>query len=135
MGPLPVMHFLNQRSVAVQDADFLSRAMIAEYRDETAPIRILIAAMPALLASVVRDTLDAERDMVVVGQVDSIDEFTGRLESIDVVVTTSTPTGVPVGLRHCSSVQGRYRWSRSAPMEVVSTCTDAPSCMDKGWKD
>ena len=72
--------------------------MIGAYR-ETVSIKVLIVGMPGLLASVVRETLDAEPDMEVVGQVASIDEFSGvPRQPIDVVVTTSTATGVSAGL-------------------------------------
>jgi hypothetical protein len=69
--------------------------MIGAHRDETVTIKVLIAGMPGLLASVVRETLDAEHDMKVVGQVATIDGLSGALRHpIDVVVTTSTATGV-----------------------------------------
>ena len=74
--------------------------MIGAYRDQVVTIKVLIAAMPGLLASVIRETLDAEPDMEVVGQVSSIDQFAGGFDHrVDVVVTTSTATGIPSELR------------------------------------
>lgn len=75
------------------------RAMIGAYRYQSVTIKVLIAGMPGLLASVVRETLDAEPDMEVVGQVNSIDQFVGGTARVDVVVTTSTADGIPDELR------------------------------------
>jgi hypothetical protein len=74
--------------------------MIGAYRNGATAIRVLIVGMPGLLAAVVRETLDTERDMEVVAQIGSIDDFnTASLRHVDVVVTASRETGVPSGLK------------------------------------
>lgn len=74
--------------------------MIGAYHGETAAIRILIVGMPGLLASVVRETLDGEQDMEVVGQVASVGQFdVESLRLVDVVVTASTKSGIHPDLR------------------------------------
>jgi len=53
-------------------------------------IKVLIADVPALLASVVRHTVDGELDMMVVEQIGSADELTDAVQgTVDVVVTAS----------------------------------------------
>ena len=74
--------------------------MIGAYRDQVVTIRVLIVGMPGLLASVVRETLDAEPDMEVAGQVNTIEQFErGADQRIDVVVTSSTAVGIQADLR------------------------------------
>lgn len=72
--------------------------MIGAYRGGAVTIKVLIVGMPGLLASVVRETLDGEPDMEVVGHVTSIHHFAG-VSQADVVVTTSTSAGIPEDLR------------------------------------
>jgi hypothetical protein len=56
-------------------------------------IKVLIADVPALLAAVVRRTVDEQSDMRVVAEVGSPEEFGEALrQPVDVVVTSSTPT-------------------------------------------
>lgn len=58
--------------------------------DGSNAIKVLIAAVPGLLASVVRRTVSEERDMTVVEQVGSADELSAALHrQVDVVVTAS----------------------------------------------
>ena len=58
--------------------------------DGSDPIRVLIAEVPALLASVVQHTLNGESDMTVVEQVGSAGELLEALRRpVDVVVTAS----------------------------------------------
>lgn len=58
-------------------------------------IKVLIAGVPALLASVVRHTVNEERDMTVVEQVGSADELSHALHHpVDVVVTASPTAGL-----------------------------------------
>ena len=63
--------------------------------DGSDAIKVLIAEVPALLASVVRHTVNEERDMTVVEQVGPADELSAVLQrQVDVVVTAS-PTSEP----------------------------------------
>jgi hypothetical protein len=55
-------------------------------------IKILIAEMPALLAAVVRQTVDDESDMTIVDQVGSPEELRQALHRPIDVVVTSSPT-------------------------------------------
>ena len=58
--------------------------------DQPDAIKVLIAEVPALLASVVRHTVDGERDMRVVEQIGSARDLTQALHRpVDVVVTSS----------------------------------------------
>ena len=58
--------------------------------DGSDAIRVLIAEVPALLASVVRHTLNGERDMTVVEQVGTASELSEALHRpVDIVVTAS----------------------------------------------
>ena len=60
---------------------------------EPGAIKVLIAEVPALLAAVVRQTVDEQSDMTVVGQVESPEEFRDALQwPVDVVVTSSRGT-------------------------------------------
>jgi len=53
-----------------------------------ADIKVLLAGVPALLASVVCHTVNEERDMAVVGQIGSAEDLAGALrQPVDVVVT------------------------------------------------
>jgi DNA-binding NarL/FixJ family response regulator len=63
--------------------------------DRQGAIKVLIAEVPALLAAVVRQTVDDESDMTVVEQVGSPEELREALHRpIDVVVTSSPTSGL-----------------------------------------
>jgi DNA-binding NarL/FixJ family response regulator len=63
--------------------------------DPQGTIKVLIAEVPALLAAVVRQTVDDESDMTVVEQVGSPEELREALHRpIDVVVTSSPTSGL-----------------------------------------
>ena len=60
--------------------------------DRQGGIKVLIAEVPALLAAVVRQTVDNESDMTVVEQVGSPEELREALHRPIDVVVTSSPT-------------------------------------------
>jgi hypothetical protein len=87
--------------------------MCSAYREPA--IKVLIVGMPGLLASVVRETLDAEPDMEVVGQLASIDDVNELLrQPIDVVVTASTAAGIS------STLQSLLFTPRPLPLVAIS---------------
>ena len=64
--------------------------MVEPSHDGSEGINVLIAEVPALLASVVRQTVNEEGDMTVVDEVDSENELSNALQHrIDVVITAS----------------------------------------------
>jgi hypothetical protein len=68
----------------------------------TAPtaIKVLLAGMPGLLASVVCHTVNEERDMAVVGQIGSGEDLAGALrQPVDVVVTAAPTPDLPPELQ------------------------------------
>jgi DNA-binding NarL/FixJ family response regulator len=80
-------------------------------------IKVLIAEVPALLAAVVRQTVDEQSDMTVVGQVESPEEFRNALhQPVDVVVTSSPGTELKAHFQ--ALLFGR------APLPIVTISVD-----------
>ena len=68
--------------------------------DSAAPIRVLIAGIPNLLAAVVRRAVNDERDMLVVAELGSMDALApARLDDVDVVVTASASADLAPPIR------------------------------------
>ncbi len=68
--------------------------------DATDTIRVLIAAVPGLLAAVVRNTVNGETDMQVVAEVESPDDVQNALDApVDVVVTASVTADLAAPFR------------------------------------
>ena len=65
----------------------------------TPPIRILLAALPGLRASVVKSAIATQMDMQIVAEVRGQGAGDPVAASVDVVVTTSADSGVPGGYR------------------------------------
>jgi hypothetical protein len=74
--------------------------MAAATPGSAGPIRVVIAGVPGLLASIVHDTLTAEEDIVVVAQVAAANDLAAILaQPVDVVVTTASIGRMPPAMR------------------------------------
>jgi hypothetical protein len=85
-------------------------------------IKVLIAEVPALLAAIVRQTVDEQSDMKVVQQVNSSEDFGEALrQPVDVVVTSSPRSEMRAHVQ--ALLFG------PAPLPIVSLTPDG-SCID-----
>lgn len=74
--------------------------MTAARPGSAGPIRVVIAGVPGLLASIVHDTLTADEGIVVVAQVASADDLAATLaQPVDVIVTTASVARMAPAMR------------------------------------